>query len=118
MKQYLFLMRHAPHLTSHVQEALDQLLTTAAFDQTVSVLFMDNGVLQLKRDQDAGSLGGRDILAVLRALPLYDVEQLFVERESLLERGLTEFDLELSVHVIERNEVHALLAAQDIIVSD
>jgi tRNA 2-thiouridine synthesizing protein C len=118
MKQYLFLMRHAPYLTSHVQEALDQLLTTAAFDQAVSVLFLDDGVFQLKRDQNAGTLGGRDTAAVLRALSLYDIEQLFVERESLLDRGLTEIDLDLPVNLICRNDLHALLAKHDVIVSD
>lgn len=118
MKQYLFLMRHAPHVTSHVQEALDQLLTTAAFDQSVSVLFLDDGVLQLKRDQNAASLGGRDTAAVLRVLSLYNVEQLFVEHESLLERGLTEIDLDLPVSLIRRHDVNTLLAARDIIVPD
>lgn len=118
MKQYLFVLRHSPHLCSHVQEALDQLLTTAAFDQVVTVLFLDDGVLQLKRGQDAARLGRRDTLAVLQALSLYDVERVFVEHESLLERGLIELDLSLQVQVIPRREVSVLLASHDIIVPD
>lgn len=118
MKRYLFVMRHAPHLSSHVQEALDQLLTTAAFDQAVSVLFVDHGILQLRRGQNASVLGGRDTAAVLGALSMYDVEQVFVERESLLALGLTESDLDMPIHLIARHDVNALLASHDIIIPD
>lgn len=118
MKRYLFVMRHAPHVSSHVQEALDQLLTTAAFDQTVTVLFLDDGVWQLKQGQDASISGRRDTAAVLQALSLYDVEHILVEQESLQACGLTEADLVMRVRCVLRRDVHTMMTQHDIIMVD
>lgn len=118
MKNYLFILRHLPHLSSHVQETLDQLLTTAAFDQSVSVLFLDDGVLQLKAGQNPAALALKDTAAVFQALQIYDVEQLFVEEESLQERGLRAADLILPVQLIRRPEINALLQRHDVLIPD
>lgn len=118
MKNYLFILRHLPHLSSHLQEILDQLLTTAAFDQGVSVLFLDDGVLQLKVAQNPAALALKDTAAVFQALQIYDVEQLFVEEESLQERGLRAVDLILPVQLIRRAEINALMQRHDVLIPD
>lgn len=111
-------MRSLPNNGSQVQESLDMLLTVAAFDQAVQVLFLDDGVFQLKRGQNPERLGLKDTSAILRALELYDVNTLYVELESLSARGLAKDDLLLPVKLIPRADVHQLLLAQDVIVSD
>ena len=53
-----------------------------------------------------------------RALEGYDIEKLYVEKESLEERGLTEDDLLVPVEVIEpRSELADLMEQQDVILS-
>jgi tRNA 2-thiouridine synthesizing protein C len=47
----------------------------------------------------------------------YDVEKLFVERESMDERGLTEADLLVPVEVLSSAEMAALMAEQDVVLS-
>ncbi|HET9821090.1 MAG TPA: DsrE family protein, partial [Burkholderiaceae bacterium] len=47
----------------------------------------------------------------------YDVEKLYVERESLAVRGLTEDDLLVDVDVIGSAEMAALMAEQDVVLS-
>lgn len=116
MKEYLFVMRHLPHVSSHVQETLDQMLTTAAFDQTVSVLFIDDGVLQLKNGQNPQQIGVKNTAAIFQALELYEIKHLFVEAESLISRGLTVNELILPVQLISRAEVNALLQRHAIII--
>lgn len=118
MKRYLFVMRRLPHVSNHVQETLDQLLTTAAFDQDVCVLFVDDGVLQLKYGQNPAASALKDTAAIFKALSIYDVDSLYVESESLLSRGLSVEDLMLPVQVIKRIDVNALIGRQDVIVSD
>jgi len=118
MKNYTFVMRHLPHTSSRVQEILDQMLTTAAFDQVVSVLFLDDGVLQLRRGQNPAEAVFKDTAAIFKVLELYDINRLFVERESLAARGLSDEDLLLPVQLVSRSEVGELLKTSDVVVPD
>jgi len=52
-----------------------------------------------------------------RALEMYDVEKLFVEQESLEERGLSVDDLLVDVEVIAGAQVKALVDEQDVVLS-
>ncbi len=61
-------MRHAPHSGIQLQERLDIVLTTAAFDQQVALLFLDDGVFQLKKSQQVEKQGLKDTLAIFNAL--------------------------------------------------
>ncbi len=84
MKTFLLISRHSPYGSSYAGEALDIALSAAAFDIQVSVLFMDDGVYQLTRDQQvAPGAAIKHLAAPLGALPLYDIQDLWVERESL-----------------------------------
>lgn len=111
-------MRHFPHQSRHVQEALDQMLTAAAFDQSVSVLFVDDGVFQLKSTQNPQAMGVKNSAAMYAALSLYGVNDLFVEVESLRANGLTADDLILPVQLVPRTEISALLAQHAVIIPD
>ena len=52
-----------------------------------------------------------------RALEGYDIEKLFVERESLEARGLAEENLVVPVEVLSREEMGKLMEEQDVVVS-
>lgn len=118
MKKYLFVMRQCPNISGRVQETLDQILTTAAFDQQVDVLFADDGVLQLKAGQHPQTLSFKQTAAVFQALEIYDVRQLWIESESMRERGLSLDDLILRVEPIDRCDVGRLIADYDVTIPD
>jgi len=118
MKRYLFVMRQLPHNSSRVQETLDQLLTTAAFDQSVSLLFMDDGVFQLKSDQNSAFMIMRNTAAMFLSLELYGITQVYVEIESLTTRGLAQDDLIMPVQALSRSVVHDLIQQHDIVIPD
>ena len=91
-------------------------LTAAAFDQPVTVLFLDDGVYQLKRNQRAEATGLPPVVPMFEALALYDLEAVLVEQESLRERGLAERDLLIPVGLLDRAGIAALLASHDVVV--
>lgn len=118
MKNYLFIMRQPTHNGSRVQETLDMILTTAAFDQAVSVLFCDDGVLQLKRGQNPAALKLKDTASIFTALEIYDVTAIYAEQESLAARGLTADDLILPVQILPRAEINQLMTRHQVLIPD
>ncbi len=111
-------MSHAPHSGANLQETLDAVLTAAAFDQQVGLLFLDDGVLQLHQGQNPEKAGLKDTAAIFQALKIYDVNLYFVEIESLQSRGLKPSNLLLPVQEIYRKDIHSLLQEYDVVFSD
>lgn len=117
VKKFLYVNRRAPHGTVYALESLETVLIGAAFDQDVSVLFIDDGVYQLKKEQQPEGVEMKNFSKTFRALEMYDVEKLFVETESLAERGLVQDDLLVDVELVSRESVHELIDQQDVILS-
>jgi tRNA 2-thiouridine synthesizing protein C len=113
MKRYLFVLRKPPHSGAYVQELLDIILTTAAFDQHVSLLLLDDAVFQLKNGQNPDCAGMKDTAAIFKALEIYDVNDIYVEMESLQERGLTVDDLCLPLQTLCRRDIAGLMQGFD-----
>ena len=55
-KKFIYINRRAPHGTVYPLESLETVLIGAAFDQDVSMLFIDDGVYQLKKDQTTDAI--------------------------------------------------------------
>lgn len=117
MKKILFVLRKPPHSGAYVQEMLDIIMTTAAFDQEVSLLLLDEAVFQLKKHQSLEGTGLKNTAAIFKALPLMNICNIFVERESLLEQGLKEFDLDELVTDVPRNKIGEFLKTFDLVLS-
>lgn len=117
IKRFMFMNRKAPHGSIYALEALEVVLIAAAFDQDVSLAFLDDGVFQLRQGQNAKAIDMKNFAPTFRALEDYDIEKLYVERESLDERGLTEADLIVPVEVVDRARMGALMADQDVVLS-
>lgn len=117
VKKFMFVNRKAPYGTIYALEALEVVLITAAFDQDVSLVFMDDGVYQLKKGQQTKGIETKNFSPTYRALEGYDIEKLYVEKESLEARGLTEADLLVDVTVLGRAEMGALMNEQDVVLS-
>ncbi len=118
VKRFLFVNRKAPYGTVYALESLEIVLVSAAFDQDVSVVFADDGVFQLKKGQDTAGINMKNFSPTFRALDGYDVEKLYVEKESLEARGLTEDDLVIDVEVLSSEELSRIMAAQDVVISN
>ena len=116
-RKFMFVNRKAPYGTVYALESLEVVLISAAFEQDVSVAFVDDGVYQLKKGQQTKGIETKNFSPTDRALPDYDVEKLYVERESLDARGLDVADLIVDVTVLSAAEMGALMEAQDVVIS-
>jgi tRNA 2-thiouridine synthesizing protein C len=117
VKRFMYLNRKAPYGTIYAHENLETVLIAAAFEQDVSVVFVDDGVYQLKKGQDTKEIGMKNFSPTFRALDDYDVEKLYVEKESLEARGLTAEDLVVPVEVVATEELREIMAQQDVVLS-
>ena len=52
VKKIMHVMREAPHGTIYTYEGLEMILIMAAYDQDISVAFIDDGVYALKKGQN------------------------------------------------------------------
>ena len=117
IKKFAFVNRKAPYGTIYALESLEVVLISAAFDQDVSLVFADDGVYELKKGQATKSVGMKNFSPTYRALEGYDIEKIFVEKESLEARGLTADDLVVPVEVLTSDEIATLLDEQDVVLS-
>jgi tRNA 2-thiouridine synthesizing protein C len=131
IKKFMYLNRRAPYGTIYAWESLEVVLIGAAFDQDVSLAFLDDGVYQLVKGQDTSEVNMKNFSATYKALGDYDVTKLFVEKESLEERGLTLEDLmpltyedenddwaeKDSIRLVSRTELADIMDDQDVIFS-
>ena len=117
VKKFMYVNRRAPHGTIYAQECLEVVLIGAAFDQDVTMVFLDDGVYQILKNQDTSAIGTKNFSKTFRALEMYDVEKLYVEKESMDLRGLTEKDLNVPVEVKTSEEIGRLMEQQDVILS-
>ena len=117
VKKFAFINRKAPYGTIYALESLEVVLISAAFDQDVSLVFVDDGVFQLKKGQGTKAVGMKNFSPTYRALEGYDIEKIYVEKESLEARGLTEEDLIIDVEVLTTEEMATLMDEQDVVMS-
>ena len=130
-KRFMYVNRRAPCGTIYPIEGLEVALIGAAFEQDVCMAFIDDGVYQLKKNQDTSSIGMKNFAPAYRALGDYDITRLYVERESLHARGLKEEDLmaltwededddyaeQPSIRVVDGAELADVIAQQDVILN-
>ena len=131
VKKFLYVNRKAPYGTIYALESLEVVLIGAAFEQDVSLAFLDDGVFQLTKDQNTDGIGVKNFSPTFRALGDYEVTKLYVEAESLAERGLTQDDLQEimyededadweekpSIRIVSRSEMAEIMADQDVVLS-
>ncbi len=129
IKKFMYINRTAPHGSIYAQEGLEVALIGAAFDQDVSMAFIDDGVFQIKSGQDTAATGMKNFSPAWRALGDYDITRLYVEKESLAARGLDVDDLmpltwededddyieKPSIRVVDSDELAQIIAEQDVL---
>jgi tRNA 2-thiouridine synthesizing protein C len=130
-KKFLYVNRKAPYGTVYALESLEVVLIGAAFEQDVQLLFMDDGVFQIAKGQDTGESGMKNFSPTYSALGDYEVTKMYVDKQSLEERGLTLDDLihltyededddyaeKDSIRLVSREEIAALMEEQDVVLS-
>ncbi len=131
VKKFLYINRRAPHGSNYAQEGLEVALIGAAFDQNVSLAFIDDGVFQLKTGQDTSDLGLKNFTATFGALGDFDVKKIYVEQQSLQQRGLSDADLmplmyededddwaaKPMIEIVDQDTLAGIIAEQDVLLN-
>jgi tRNA 2-thiouridine synthesizing protein C len=129
IKKFMYVNRKAPYGTIYAWESLEVVLIGAAFDQDVSLAFIDDGIYQLMGEQDTVAAGVKNFSPTYAALGDYGVTKIYVEKESLEERGLTldalqhltwededeDYAEKDSIRLVSRSELAGILAEQDVL---
>ena len=105
----LITLSHAPYGSQDAKEALDVALVLAAFEQQPALLFIDEGILQLLPNSQSPS-SHKHIGKIISALEMYEINELWVEQESLDYFGIMVDELSQPVKVINREQVSQLCA--------
>ena len=117
VKKFMFVNRRAPYGTVYALEGLEVVLISAAFDQDVSMVFIDDGVYELVKGQQTKAIDMKNFSPTYRALEGYDIEKLYVDAESLKARGLTTESLLVPVEVLNSAQMAELMDQQDVVIS-
>jgi tRNA 2-thiouridine synthesizing protein C len=131
IKKFLYVNRKAPYGSIYALESLEVVLIGAAFDQDVSLAFVDDGVFQLAKGQKTNEIGMKNFSPTYSALGDYEVKKIYVEKESLEERGLTPDNLlhltyedededyaeKDSIRFVSRAELSDIMEQSDVVLS-
>ncbi|MDB0063575.1 sulfurtransferase complex subunit TusC [Gammaproteobacteria bacterium] len=131
IKKFMYMNRKAPYGTIYAWESLEVVLIAAAFDQDISLVFADDGVYQLMDGQNTEEVGMKNFSKTYSALGDYDIKKIYIEQESLEERGLSLGDLQDlkyededddwaekdSIILISRAELAKVIDEQDVVFS-
>ena len=130
-KRFMYMNTKGPYGTVYALESLEVVLIGAAFEQDVSLAFIGDGVYQLAKGQDTQGIGMKNFSPTYSALGDYDVNKIYVEKESLEERGLGLDDLQHlvwedededwaekdSIKLVSRSELSDIIDDQDVVLS-
>jgi len=108
MMSILIVQKSAPYGSSNAKEALDIALAAGTFDQDVSILFTGDACYQLLADQKPTDIDQKNISQMLKALPIYGIDSLLVDKDSLEIRAIKQLDENLSLKLVTKREIKSL----------
>lgn len=130
-KKFVYVNRKAPYGTVYALESLEVVLIGAAFEQEVQLVFVDDGVYQLTSNQETDGIGMKNFSKTYSALGDYDVNQIYIDEQSLKDRGLTLDDLQAltyededddwaeksSINLVSREQLADLISNADVLLN-
>ncbi len=128
VKKFMYVNRKAPYGTIYALEVLEAVLISAAFEQHACIVFIDDGVYQIKKGQDTAAVNMKNFSKTYGIIEMEkedadedeDIDmvwRIIVEKESMEARGLTADDFVVDVEVIASEELAAIMAEQEVVIS-
>jgi tRNA 2-thiouridine synthesizing protein C len=107
-KSILIINQSAPYSKGNAKESLDIALSAGTFEQSVSILFTGDACYQLIADQTPETIHSKNLVNMFKALPIYGIETLLVDEQSLHDRNITRLDDSLPITFVSKREVRKL----------
>lgn len=109
--------RSLPHGCAQGRESLDLTLALSAFNESLSLFFIGDGVYQLVDGHSPEDILQKHYQPLFKMLDMYDVENIYVCTRSLKQRALTCEQLLIAVSPLDESQLQAKLARQDQLLS-
>ncbi|MDF7671037.1 sulfurtransferase complex subunit TusC [Orbaceae bacterium ESL0721] len=125
MKNIAIIITHPPHGNAKGREALDIALALSDINH-ITLIFMDGGALHLLPNQQPDTILMRDYIATLKMVTLYDIDDLYIDGDTLDRFSplfADQFDKShncittnsMTIKVVDNLHLEDLLAQQDTI---
>ena len=95
------------------KEALDLSLIFGAYEQEVSVLFYQQGVTQTLAGQTPELIKQKDYLSTIKALGIYDIDDVFSCETSLNDLGFSQSELIDGIEKVSLQDIKQLKSNAD-----
>jgi tRNA 2-thiouridine synthesizing protein C len=105
MNKVAVLLRKAPYGRVYTAEAFRTIMGIAVFEMDICVVFMDDGVYALMKNQDPEKLGMKPLGDGFPMLKDFNVNRFVVHDQSLADRGLSPTDLVMEVEVASGKQI-------------
>lgn len=112
----LLWMHQSPFTDIRGQELTDLLLTYAAFEQPLSLLFSDSAVLSLLPPNNDASAGIKTYNRQFKALPMYDIDRIYVDQQSFVQYGLVDQTLLCQVQPLSPTAMASLITEAQFVI--
>lgn len=106
MKSIAILLESPAYGNHTAQSGLNAALAAFAMIENLSVFFVGDGVLQLKKQQDTSTLQCKNQLPVYQLLALYDIESVYIDSTAMQKRGLNTNDLHYPYSQMNTHEIY------------
>ena len=116
-KKIGILNRCLPHGSAQGRESLDLTLALSAFNESLSLFFIGDGVYQLVDGHSPEEILQKHYQPLFKMLEMYDVENIYVCNASLKQRCLTSDMLMINATLLDAQQLQAKLAQQDQLLS-
>ncbi|HER26500.1 MAG TPA: sulfurtransferase TusC [Rhodospirillales bacterium] len=128
VKKFMYVNRKAPYGTIYALEVLEAVLISAAFEQHACIVFIDDGVYQIRKGQDTAAINMKNFSKTygIIAMEKEDADEdedmdmvwrIIVEKESIEARGLSADDFIVEVEVIASADLAEIMAEQEVVIS-
>lgn len=114
-KRFLLLFKCPPYGTSSARDLLDIALTCSVFEQSLTLLFLGDGVLQLLANQHSAPLRQKNLNALHSSLAMYDIESIYVEESALAYHGIGKDQLQINVTELDTVAIQHLINEHDVV---
>ncbi|MCL1124444.1 sulfurtransferase complex subunit TusC [Shewanella surugensis] len=113
MKKVTIIFRRGPHDNAAGREGLDLALLSASYEQEVSLVFTADGLFNLLSNQAPERIGCKDYIATFKALPLYDIDSVFVCQDAMQALGLVPEDFIIPITLCAADVIQQQLQSAD-----
>lgn len=107
MKKYLFILQQAPFASSLAEEAVELILAVSAFEQKISILFSESGVLQLIKSEG--------FTKTFAGLPLFGITDIYLQAGCLEQHNIKINQLSIQPQIVDSYALNKLIDSHDIV---